>query len=814
MKQGNVILKPGDSRTIREMVRVREMEDGATGGLRGFSACAHCRGNCVLDGPCNPFLQGLDHLGWSLRRAYGAPLAGLGLLGDVRAAFIHLTLAAHGCRSAEDVRRQVAAMQSELQAYKAALDRHAIVAITDRTGRITHANPPLCRISGYRREELVGQPYNIVNSRHHPKAFFTEMWRVIAGGDVWRGEVCNKAKDGGLYWVDTTIVPFHDERGRIDGYVSIRYDITDRKKAEAALLEENARREQAETLLMDVIDAVPDAIIAFDGDDRLVLVNEAYRRFHAAIADHIAPGMSFTEMMELAVRQGQFEIPGDTEADAEKWMKARLKAFARPGAPFAQRLKDGRWLQVQERRSPSGNMVGVRTDVTSLKRAELTIKKQAEHDHLTGLYNRSVLNERLARAVQRARQGGYCGALVVADLDDFKSVNDTFGHDAGDRLLQEIARRLRASLRASDVIVRLGGDEFAFILPRHGGEAARGRLRERGAGAVARPVALGGREVVPATSLGVAVFPKDGISPRTLLKNADIALYESKGDKSRPYRRFEKGMRAVIERRQTLAAALRADLAAGRLDIAFQPQISLADGAHAGFEVLARWAHDGEPVPPPEFIRLAEETGLIVRLGEQVLEKALSAVRALRAKGLGVGGVSVNVAAAQLKLGSFAGTVEALLKRHGLPARLLEIEVTENVLLDRDPGLIHGSLEALKALGVGVALDDFGTGFASLTHLKRFPVDRLKIDRSFVSNIETDAEDAAISRAIIGLAGSLGLDVVADGVETQQQLDFLRRHGCDYAQGYLIGRPGPASGVEAYLRGHEAQRIALLPAAE
>ena len=830
MKHDDVIFHAGgacrrpvsDERVARQLAGLcasREAGNGAGRGLVGLEACRACKEACTLPAArANGFggglggglggapggglgggLSGLDRLDWSLRRAFEAPLAGFGRQEDVRASFIHLILESHGCRSAQDVRRQVAAMQSELGAYKAALDQHAIVAITDPAGRITHVNDPFCRISGYRRDELVGRRHDVVGSGHHESAFFAGMWRVIAGGEVWRGEICNRARDGGLYWVDTTIVPYRDATGEIGGYVSIRTDITERKRAEAALRAENERRRQAETLLRDVIDAVPDGIIAFDGNDRLVLFNAAYRRFHEQVAEEAEIGMRFEEMMRLAVRRRQFAIPGGTPADEAKWMKARTKAFRKPGRPFTQQLADGRWLQVQERRSASGNMVGVRTDITGLKRAELTIRAQAERDPLTGLHNRSVLGERLAHAVRRARRSGHAGALVVVDLDDFKAVNDTFGHDAGDRLLTQVAARLRASLRANDVVARLGGDEFALILPRIAGEAGLERLLERVVTAVGRPVTLGARQVLPGCSLGVAVFPRDGTAPGTLMKNADIALYEAKADGRGGHRVFRRGMRAAIEKKHRLAAALRADLAAGRIGIALQPQVRLADGAHAGFEVLARWSAAGEAVPPPEFIRLAEETGMIVALGEQVLEAALATTARMRAIGLETGGIAVNVAAAQLRLDGFAARVGTLLRRHGVAPSLLEIEITENVLLERDPGRILESLTAVKAMGIKVALDDFGTGFASLTHLKRFPVDRLKIDRSFVRNIETDAGDAAISRTIVSLAHSLGLEVVAEGVETEAQLAFLRGHGCDYGQGFLFGRPAPVGELADYL---------------
>lgn len=724
-----------------------------------------------------------------MRRAFDAPSIDLDRAPDVRATFINMILKAGCCGSADNIRKQVSAMQSELEAYKTALDQHAIVAITDRKGKITHVNEPFCRISRYSREELIGQNHSIVNSGHHPRNFFIGMWGDIVRGKIWRGEVCNKAKNGDLYWVDTTIVPFRDEAEKIGGYVSIRYDITERKQTEASLLEENALRKQAETLLLDIIETIPDGIAAFDRDERLIMFNQAYVDLHKTIADNIRVGIQFEDIMRLSVEKGQFILPEDTDSGASNWSEGRLRAFRKPGRPLVQHLRDGRWLQVRERRSQSGNTVGVRTDITELKRAEITIKNQAEHDPLTGLYNRTVLVSCLQRACARSERGSYSGALVIADLDDFKWVNDTLGHDAGDKLLQAIAARLRSVLRGNDIIVRLGGDEFAFILPRIPGREAFERLMARVVTVISQPVMIGSRRIVPNCSLGVSLFPQHASSPHDLMKNADIALYDAKATHRGGYRIFHPHMRSLVEKREKVAAALRTDLSAGRLSIALQPQVSLVDGRHIGFEALARWKRNGKSISPADFIPIAEETGLILPLGRYVLETALAQAKAMESSGFTFGTLGVNVAAAQLKMDNFVGQVAALLERFAIAPGNLELEVTENVFLDRALDKIDHSLKGLKQLGVKIALDDFGTGYASLTHLKRFPIDRLKIDRSFIGDIETNQDSSAISKAIIGLAHSLGLQVVAEGIETEQQLSFLREHRCDFGQGYLFARP-------------------------
>ncbi|WP_374627761.1 putative bifunctional diguanylate cyclase/phosphodiesterase, partial [Devosia sp.] len=481
----------------------------------------------------------------------------------------------------------------------------------------------------------------------------------------------------------------------------------------------------------------------------------------------------------------------DQLREPEAWIENRLRQHRRPGRTSTQHLSDGRWLQVRERLSPSGNIVGVRTDITALKRAEQQIKNQSERDPLTGLYNRSVLIDQLSRQVDRSLRSGTPGALAVFDLDGFKDINDSLGHAAGDTLLGTIGRRLRAALRASDIEVRLGGDEFALILPRLADTRLVERLLARVYEAIEAPLRLGGRRIRPAASMGVCLFPRDGTDPAELLRNADIALYQAKARGRGRHCFFSTPLRERIERREALADDLRIALERDEIGIALQPQIATAGGLHVGFEALARWLRRGADVPPGQFIPVAEQTELIVPLGQRVLERALSELARMRLAGLRPGPVAVNVAAAQLKLPDFVESVMDCLARTGSSPADLEVEVTETVLLDRSAEQIGRSLAALHERGVSIALDDFGTGHASLSHLKRFPVDRLKIDRSFVAGIGDNAEDEIIVKAVINLAQSLGKSVVAEGVETDEQLQFLAALGCDTVQGYLLGRPLP-----------------------
>ncbi len=424
-------------------------------------------------------------------------------------------------------------------------------------------------------------------------------------------------------------------------------------------------------------------------------------------------------------------------------------------------------------------------DITERKASEAKLLDLAYRDTLTGLANRRAFTEQLVDIVNA--NGGAGGALIFVDLDHFKDVNDALGHDAGDALLCAIGDRLSACVRREDVVARLGGDEFAVVL---NGERDRDEVRavaRRMLDALERPLPFGDGEIHPGGSLGITCFPQDAQAVDELLKNADVALYRAKDAGRRGFRFFDRRMRDEVVARVELAADLRRALTRDEFAVVFQPVVALESGRPRGFEALLRWPGHGE-VAPDAFLAVAEDAGLLADIGAVVLDRALAWLARWRDRDGEQLVVAVNVAAAQLMDHGFARFVLAKLAAYGVRADELEVEVTEDVLLI-DNGQIRRTLASLQKAGVSIALDDFGTGFASLTHLKRLPVDILKIDKSFVAGVDSDAENAVIARAIVNLAHSLQLQVVAEGIETEAQRGALRLLGCDFGQGYLVARP-------------------------
>jgi diguanylate cyclase (GGDEF)-like protein/PAS domain S-box-containing protein len=445
------------------------------------------------------------------------------------------------------------------------------------------------------------------------------------------------------------------------------------------------------------------------------------------------------------------------------------------------------------------NFVVAQYDISALMRYEAELEFQARHDALTGLANRNLLHERLARAIAQARHGATELWVVFVDLDRFKFVNDTLGHEAGDILLKTLAERLRLAVREADTVARMGGDEFVLVLPAGGNGEARLQVILDVMAAVAAPLRIEAHEFFLTCSIGIAAFPSDGDNADTLTKHADIAMYRAKETGRNSYQFYTPAMSERTLERLEIEADLRHALERGQLSLHYQAQVDLAAASIVGMEVLLRWNHPKHgPIAPARFIPLAEEMGLIVPIGAWVLRAACEQTRAWQLAGLGQLRVAVNLSPRQFTQKGLAQSIAAVLHETGLEARFLELELTESmVMTDVDHAITI--LRELKELGVQIAIDDFGTGYSSLSYLRRFPIDVLKIDQSFVRDITLEEDGAAIVRTIISLAHSLRLTVIAEGVETDAQLAYLRQHACNQVQGYLFSRPVAAAEFAALI---------------
>lgn len=626
-----------------------------------------------------------------------------------------------------------------------------------------------------------------------------DLEHTIADGRPWDREVVIVTARGARRWVRISgrAVP---QDGRPVRLVGTLEDITAQREIDAAMGLETARRSAAETMLREVLDALPNAVVAYDQSERAILFNRAHARIFDRTAPWIGVGARLEEVLRAGLAHGQYPDAGDTPAAREAWLKEQIAAHRTPGPSSLFRLPDGRWLQQRTRRFANGSFISIGTDVTRVKTMAEAAQRRANEDPLTGLGNRAQLQRRLGGLVAgRRADDSPVACLLFFDLDHFSTINDTRGHACGDAMLRAVADRLRAFLREEDTAVRLSSDEFGLLLPGIASATQAANFINRLRRELERPYGIGALRLSPSFSIGAALYPADAEDADGLFRCADAALYHAKRKGAGGTAFFEPAITAMLARRAHLAAALRDAIDAGGIEIALQPQRRLSDGSHVGFEALARWS-DGEiAVPPAEFIPVAEERGLIVPLGARVLALALAAVTRLRGRGLKPGRVAVNVAASQLLMPDFPDFVRRELSAHGVEPSCLELEVTETVLLDHAADRLALVLAELDGLGVSIALDDFGTGYASLAHLTRLSVHRLKIDRRFVRDIGAGRVPNPIARTVIGLAHGLGMETVAEGVETEAQRDYLAQHGCDFMQGYLVARPLTLDEAAAYL---------------
>ena len=449
-------------------------------------------------------------------------------------------------------------------------------------------------------------------------------------------------------------------------------------------------------------------------------------------------------------------------------------------------------------------------DVTERKEAEREIQKLAYYDTLTGLPNRTLFLDRLRQALAQARREERKVGVLFLDLDRFKSINDSLGHAAGDMLLKYVARRLQGCVRQSDTVARLGGDEFVVILPGVHTESDLTGFAKKILEALSKPVRLGEKKFFTTASIGISVYPDDAETVETLIRNADIAMYASKDRGKNTYQFFSSEMNAIVVEKLGLETRLRMALKRDEFFLTYQPQMNLATGRITGMEALLRWKHpDAGTLSPATFIRVAEETGLILPIGEWVLHCACAQAKQWQDAGFPKLRIGVNISSRQFNQPDFIDIVDRILHETGFDPKYLELELTESIVMENVPDTIM-TLTDLKVRGIHLAIDDFGTGYSSLSYLKHFPFDRIKIAQEFVRDISIDPEDAAIVEAITGMANSLGLDVIAEGVERKDQLDFLRARHCKEMQGFYFARPMSAAEMTGMFKQGLAQKGMVL----
>lgn len=920
--------------------------------------------------------------------------------------------------------------------YFEAVNSLNIVSVTDCNGGIIYVNDKFCVVSGYQAKELIGQNHRVLNAGVHASDFFADMWATIIRGNIWHREICNRRKDGGLYWVDATIMPIRDNNEQVNQFLSFQIDITDRKFAEIKLhaqlkkstcLQEirrylaqersmdnairnivecmkfamqspdsvkvtielnsrqfvsgqcgdNAARElQADIMVYDMVtgfirithpaehaflfaqdqhfidtiandlgrwferreaefairdneekfrsifEGSSDAIMLLtkegffdcnaraleifglackeelftlhpaqlspvyqpDGtdsrsaaDEKILLTfdrghcrfNWMHRRMNGeefsaeiqlsafnlhgkrvlqatvrdvsdqqkdrqALSDSEARFRNLTESLDDLIYRADphtfvmtyvnsvieklygFTVKEwlgnpdlwkrmihleDRERVIDTFSKARIsieggqteyRIFCRNGT---ERWVLNRYSWEKNSRGEIVSFNGIVHDITSRKQAEQRIQHLATHDALTGLPNRLLLMDRISQAIAHDRRSQMAAAVLFIDLDHFKIINDSLGHDTGDLLLMEVAARLRTCIREEDTLARQGGDEFIVLLPNIANALDAGITAEKILNALTSVFLINGKELYIGASIGIATFPGDSQNMDELLKNSDIAMYHAKESGRNSYQFFSARMNQLVTEKQFLATSLHHVLERNELQLHFQPIAEIRTGGLVGMEVLLRWRHPEKGfVPPSTFIPLMEESGLIVPIGEWVLKSACQQIRAWREQGYQVPWLAVNLSARQFRHKSLVNTITHILSETGVESCFLKLEITESMLM-HDVNEVVDILTRLNRVGLEISIDDFGIGYSSLAYLKRFPISTLKIDKSFVRDVATDANDRTIIKAIIAMAQSLKMKIIAEGVETSAQLDFLKQHQCDYYQGYLYGKPLPVAEI-------------------
>ena len=592
--------------------------------------------------------------------------------------------------------------------------------------------------------------------------------------------------DGVARWYIINKLPLHDQAGQIIGVLGTIEDITARKDADQAM------RLQSRALEASVNGIVITS--CQDGGNIVEYANPAVTRITGYAHE------------EVIGRDCRYLQGNDQQQEGLDALRRAMRSDSEVNVVLRNYRKDGSlfWNQlciapVIDADGMVTHHIGVLDDITHAMRYQAELEHKANHDALTGLPNRNLFNDRLEQAIAYAARYGHTLWVALIDLDNFKFVNDTLGHHIGDRLLQAVAQRLTSCLRECDTVARLGGDEFMLLLLGHPNATLAHRIVHNTLAALSAPVMIDNHELALGCSIGVSAYPKDGSDSAALIQHADIAMYRAKEGGRKQLQFYTEAMNERLTERTNIENALRHAIARGEFLLHYQPRVDLESGEIVGLEALIRWQHPTMGhIPPSRFIAVAEETGSIVEIGRWVLHTACAQAKAWQDAGLPPLRMAVNVSARQFRHPHFREQVIEALQASGLEPNSLELELTESLMM-QNVEATQATLVSLKQLGVAHSIDDFGTGYSSLNYLMRFPLDYLKIDQSFIRDMLSDPNGAAIVRSTIALGHSLGFKVIAEGVETAAQLAFLERHGCDEIQGYYFSRPLPAPEMRALL---------------
>lgn len=648
-----------------------------------------------------------------------------------------------------------------------------VIVITNPAGVIEYVNECFETVTGYRKHEIIGQNPRVLKSGETTEIEYTKMWDALTAGQTWQGEFHNKHKDGSLYWERSSIGPLINEEGEITHYIALKQPITEEKKAQEKL-----------RLASAVFSVAAEAIMVTDQQNRIQMVNESFEQITGYSESEVlgnTPALLKSDIHTPAFYQAIYRKLEDNHAwEGEIWNRRKN------GEVYPQ------WLTISSRFNPAGELEGyvaLFSDITQRKHDEAIIIHQANYDTLTGLCNRHLFEDRLRQALALSDRSQTQTALLFIDLDRFKYVNDTFGHFAGDLLLKQVAERITSCIRKSDTVARLGGDEFAVIIPELARVSAIEGIAQNILQSLANTYQLENNEAYISCSIGIAIYPDNGSDSERLLLNADNAMYKAKqkGRNTREY--FNQQLNEDSQRRSQLEQDLYKALERDQFYLLYQPIWSVDGSRIESIEALLRWQHPKRGmVSPNEFIAIAEESVLIHSIGKWVIQETCQFARQLADSCTNAPKVSMNISSSQFLRGDVEKHLTSELTALKLNGSALIVEITESILLLEEQK-IYQQLESIVSMGIDIAVDDFGTGYSSLSYLKKYPVQRLKIDKSFIDDLETNKDTQSLVSGMISLANSLSLKTVVEGVETQGQLDLLRQFGSPMIQGYLLARP-------------------------